>query len=279
MKVQELLEDIFVKDGELMAAVNDSTARRSSDETRINTNRHPLGKMTSTTRDTPVYYAFSYHPSHLTTDMLRTLKGHGPFNLPADRRERFLADAADHMAAQFKKQRLVPDVIVTPDSSSALVSNFAEKLADLLGVTSRKLNAFKKIQEIKLPEDKTAALEYIKKHFIDYDYMRLKFHGDFEKAETEIAQAVYQNIKKNDGRFVAKDMFKQYAKFVQGFMIPALEGDDEYELLDKKVLVVDDVLSSGTSMSEMFRIVRDELGAAEVFGAVLFSRTQPATKD
>lgn len=273
---QFLAEDIFVKDGELMAAVNDSTARKASDDSHISTNRRPLGKMASTTRDTPVYYAFSYHSSHLTTDMLRSIKGHGPFKFPDSRRDKFIADTVEHMTAEFKRMKIKPDVVVTPDSSSKLVQQFAVALAAQLGVETTNIGAFKKVHAIDLPDNKMEALAYIKRKFIDYDYMRLKFHGDFEKGEDDVAKAIYQNIKHNNGHFVAKEMFKQYAKFVQGFMMHSLAGDEEYNMIDKKVMVVDDVLSSGTSMSEMFRIAKEDLAAAEVYGAVLFSRTQPA---
>jgi len=59
---------------------------------------------------------------------------------------------------------------------------------------------------------------------------------------------------------------------VTNIMEPDLHGDDEYSLMDKDVMIVDDVLSSGGTMSDLFRAAK-ELGAKSVFGCTLFART------
>lgn len=270
---QFLADDIFVKDGELKAAVNTATNRRASSADSINTNRRPLGRVSGTTRETPVFYAFSYVPSDTSTEILKSLKGKGKYHLPSARRETFLKDATQHMANQFALMRVKPDVIVAPTSSSPFLYDFASSLATEMGIPVGYMNAFAKAEVVDLPKDKADALAYIKRKFIDYDYLERKFTGDKDKAVEDIALNVYYNIKKHGGHLVAKEIFKQYGKFVMGFMQHSLQGDDEYSLLDKKVMVVDDVISSGTTFSELFRIVKDELGAKEVFGTALFSRT------
>lgn len=276
---QFLADDIFIRDGELKAAVNTDTGRRTSTSSSINTNRHALGRITSVTRDVPVYYAFSYIPSDVSTEILRSLKGKGKYTLPAARRESFIKDATQHMAQQFAAMKIKPDVIVAPASSSPFLHDFAEALAKEMRITSGYLNAFSKTEATNIPHDKEEALEYIKRKFIDYDYLEKKFKGDKDKAVHDIALNVFYNIRKHDGHLVAKEIFKQYGKFVMGFMKHDLSGTDEYDLLDKKVMVVDDVLSSGTTFSELFRIVKDELGAKEVFGAAMFSRTNQHKDD
>lgn len=101
-----------------------------------------------------------------------------------------------------------------------------------------------------------------------------KFKGDEaqrDRAIDEISKAVYRSIKKH-GAIVAKELPKFYAKFVKNIVQSALEGDDEYSLMDKEVMVIDDVLSSGSTMSDLFRAAKD-LGATKIYGATLFART------
>ena len=276
---KQFLEDIFVQGGELLAAVNDDRTRRASDHDRIVANRRPLGRLTGTTRETPVYYAFSFVPGDASTEMLKTLKGHGgQYVLPAARRDTFIKDAAGHMAAQFKALHLKPDVIVAPSSSSPLLRDFATVLAKELGVQVGLLNAFSKVKIPDLPADREQAMAMIRQKFIDYDYLEKKFKGDKDKAVADITKNVYYNIRKH-GYLSAKELHKQYGKFVMGFLKHDLSGEDEYSLLDKTVLVVDDVLSSGSTFSELFRIARDELGAADVYGAALFARGASKPRD
>ncbi len=278
MKLAPLLEDVFVKGDELLAAVNDDTRARASTKDRIATNKKPLGKITSMTRGEPVYYAFSYLNSDESTKILKSLKGSGPYALPATRRETFLDDATSHIANQLRKQKITADIIVSPKSSSSFLRDFATSLAKKLNVSFVKLDKFSKIEVIDLPADKAQALELIKKKFIDYKYMKAKFKGDFDKGVDEIAKSVYYNLKKHDGHLDAKAIFKQYGKFIKGFLKHDLVDNEEYDLLDKTVMVVDDVLSSGTTMTELFRIIKDDLAAKNVIGVTLFSRTSLANK-
>lgn len=276
---QFLAEDIFAKNGELFAALNPSTDRKPSTSKSISTNLRPLGHQTGLTRGQDVYYAFSYKPSTEeggSTDLLKSFKGSGPFTLPQARRDKFIADTAAHMGNQFQKMRMKPDVIVTPQSSSALLKDFATQLADKLGVQAVKIGAFKKASNIKLPEDKAEAMKLIEKKFIDHDYLDEKFSGDEAtraKAVKEICQAIYRSITKN-GHIVSKELPKLYGKFVKGTM----EQAEELGLTGKTVMVVDDILSSGSTMSDLFRATK-ELGAEKVYGATIFARTSSAKEE
>lgn len=274
---EALYEDIFVKGDELLAAVNNDTSRKPSTPTSISTNLRPLGHQTGLTRGLDVFYAFSYKPSDEpggSTELLKSFKGKGPFKFDPRRRDKFIDDATTHMAAEFKKMKRVPDVVVTPQSSSTVVSEFASALADKLGVQAKKIGAFKKADAIKLPDDRDEALKLIADKYVDKAYMHEKFKGDAETRERaikEIATAVRRSIKKH-GHIVAKELPKFYAKFVKNIVDHTLSGDDEYALMDKDVMVVDDVLSSGATMSDLFRACKD-LGAKSVYGATLFART------
>jgi len=269
-----LLEDVFAKGDELLAAVNSDTAVKASTPDKISTNLRPLGHQSSTTRGDTVYYAFTYKPSDVTTALLKSMKGSGPYQLTDARRAKFLDDVTAHMAKQFQAMNKVPDVIVTPASSSEFLSDFASALADKLDVKARHIGAFKKAKVIELPDDREAALKAIMAKHLDKAHIDKEFRGDEAaraKMEREVAGAIYRSIKKN-GHIVAKELPKMYGKFVKGFVDSALSGDDEYSLMDKNVMVVDDVLSSGSTMSDLFRVAK-ELLAKNVYGAVVFART------
>lgn len=269
-------EDVFAKGDELLAAMNSDTHPRASDTTSINTNRRPLGVQTGTTRGIPVFYAFSYKPSDEpggSTELLKSFKGKGPFKFPDSRREKFIADTTTHMAAELRKMRRVPDVIATPQSTSIVAAEFAEALASRLGATT-KIGAFRKTPGIDVTGDKDATRAEIVKRYIDMEYFDQKFTGDEESRRStlrDLTSAIIRSIKRH-GYIVAKEINKPHLKFVKNIMEPDLRGDDEYSLMDKNVMIVDDVLSSGGTMSDLFRAT-NELGAKSVFGCTLFART------
>ena len=263
-------EDVFSKDGEVVAAVNAASTPRASTDKAISTNRPArLRSNTGYTRGDPVYYAFSYISSDESTKLLSSLKGKGPYSMDDLKRHKFLEETAAYIAQHLKA--LKPDVITAPRSSSNLLHEFADLLSRKLGIEEVHLNAYRK-SDHKLPEDREEALEYIKKHFIDHAYIEAKWAGDPKEAEERTAKSVYSSAKRNDGVVTAKGLDKATAKFVKGIF----DVDELEDTLDgKNVLVVDDVLSSGTSMSNLFQVAKD-LGAAKVFGAVIFSRTSPS---
>lgn len=270
-----LTEDVFARGDELLAAVNQDSTRRASTETQISTNLRPLGHLTYQTHGQDVYYAFSYKPSDKpggSTDLLKSLKGHGPFKLLPERRVRFIDEVSMHIADQFKKMKLKPDVVVTPQSSSSLLTDFANELADRLGVSARKVGAFKKATITDIPQDYEEALKVIQVKYLDLAYLEQKFKGDeqqLEKIKRELSQKILSSIKKH-GNIAAKSFPKMYGKFIKNIMVHEL--DDEYSLIDKEVMVVDDILSSGMTMNSLFQAVND-LGAKRVYGCTLFART------
>ena len=268
----EIHEDIFAKGDEILAAVNTDTVRRPSEPDRINTNRKQLGRTTGTTRGDPVYYAFSYLHSDESTKLLSSIKGKGPYTLSDVRRDKFIDETAAHMAVQLKASGIKPDVITAPRSSSKLLHTFATALAAKLRIDEIHLSAYRKVKH-SLPAERTAAIKYIKQHFVDHAYLDKEYHGiDRVEFEDRIAKGVYSNIRKNDGEMTSKGLDKVASKFVKGLF----DVDELDDTLDgKSVLIVDDVLSAGTSMTNLFQIAKD-LGAAKVCGAVIFARTSAA---
>lgn len=263
---QFLKDDVFADKGELKMAVNTATQPRASEPNRINTNV-PHRLRATTTGGAPVFYAFSY-VGH-STEILNSIKGKGPYTVDDVRRHTFLEETAEYVASNLKRAKLEPDVLTAPKSSSGLLHEFAQILADKLGVKNVHLAAYHK-KEHKLPADKALALEYIKKHFIDHAMLDVKYHDDEtrEDFEDQIAKGLYSKLK-DGGVLDAKKVYKPHAKFVKGYYDL---GDLDDTLDGKNVLVVDDIQSTGSTMSDVFRIARD-LGAAKVYGAVIFNRT------
>lgn len=268
-------EDVMSKDDELLAAVNGPGAPRASTARVISTTLPSrLRASTSHTRGDPVYYAFSYVPSEESTKLLSSMKGKGPYRLDGPRLDRFIEETAAYVAGHLKGG-MRPDVITAPRSSSNLLQRFARALADRFDAPLH-LNAFRKADH-KLPLDRDAALAHIKRHYVDHAYLDLKYHGtDRAALEDRVAKSVYSSARRNGGVVTAKGLDKATAKFVKGiFDVDALENT----LDGQRVLVVDDVLSSGASMNSLFQVAKD-LGAAQVYGAVIFSRaTQPRKTD
>ena len=76
----------------------------------------------------------------------------------------------------------------------------------------------------------------------------------------------------SDGELELKKFYKPYLKFIKNF----IELRDAYEVLDKvlgkSVLVVDDILSSGSTMAEMIRQL-EEFEPSKIAGLTLFKHT------
>jgi hypothetical protein len=282
MKLIGLFEDIFrslSNPGLLSLSVNTHEKKhRSSDRESITTATPlPLRMTASKTRGAPVYYAYNYLHSDEVTELLKAIKGKGTLKVDDRQLNRFFDDTVAYMVTGLKQRKIKPDVVVCPASSAPITKEFAMRLAHGMHDVKIVTDAFLKQKAFKLPEDKAAALKVIADKFVDRDLVQAKYHGDdVEKFVNRIALSVYSSIKKY-GTLELKGIDKQVGKFIKGFMDKGL--DVEYELMDKEVLVVDDVLSSGSTMSEMMRLVKDECLAKTVNGAVIFNMTTaPASK-
>lgn len=242
------------KSGESISTFQPPKLRSTADKSKT------LGKR--------VFYAYSYQSSSDITDILNSFKGNGPLRLNRIKQDLFIDKTAKYMAEHLKT--LGFDVIAAPNSSSHVVKLFAYKLGKYLGVEViyDSLNKLK----VSIPDDKEAALKFIRDNFIDHSKIASEYKGDQaqkEKMIRELSMEIRRQFTKN-GEIKAKNLHKQTAKFVYKFMKPSAHS--EYKYLYKNVLVVDDSLSSGGTMKEMLRIIMNELGASEVSGAVLFSQ-------
>lgn len=270
-----LNEDIYLDGGKLVAVFDKSSGKRDyGDEnksSRIITNRAELSIQSSLTRGRHVRAPFLYITGDESTELLKKFKA-----MSNEERAEFIEDAASHIAKQITTSKKA-DIVLTPKSSSALTEQFAKSLAAKLGVKSVSVGVFEKTVA-QLPEDPAELDAYLLKNYIDVAYIKEKVVGQAsqEKMIGEVTKMLRSMLKSNNGQISSKGARKEIFKFVKNIM--KLNSQLTTSLSGKRVIVVDDILSSGGTMTDMFRIC-DELGAARVDGITLFARTsKPAKK-
>lgn len=208
-----------------------------------------------------VYSILNYVSSDETIKILQSIKGHGPYHTKPGQVERFIKLVADACAPLIT--RLKPDVIIYPKSGSALVKDFAKAL----GARNSKIvildDAFIK---------KAVSAEQVHA-MINTDHPAWgKFSLENPGAVSKLSRSLERQLK-DHGTLELKKLYKPYVKFIKNF----LELKNAYETLDtvlgKSVLVVDDILSSGTTMNEMLRQLA-EMEPSSVAGLTIFKRTK-----
>ena len=213
-----------------------------------------------------VYYAYPYHSSDEITDLLKSLKGTGSLKIDRARLDIFLDKTAKYMAKTLKGNI---DVVVCPHSSAPLARTFAYKLGKHLDVEVI-YDAFYK-QKITIPENKDDAIAYIINNFIDIKRFRESYKAktpeDLNEALRKLAAGILRSVKKS-GKVELKLLYKPTAKFAANFLNS--EVHVKHRLFNQRVLVADDSFSSGGTMMEIFRQAADQMGAKELYGAVIF---------
>ena len=140
-----------------------------------------------------------------------------------------------------------PDIILTPQSSSSLVVDFAEKVSDYANV------------------------EFLPHAFIKnpVDDIIIKCPEGVNAPDRALAQAqkVLDYIKQT-GKFEAKSVPKQLLKFFRNLY----RNDEEYVdlLKGKKVAVIDDSMTSRATMFNIFDVCDYVYEAADSYGITIF---------
>jgi len=216
----------------------------------------------------PVYYAYTYQTAEKITDLLKSIKGSGSHKVDKIELDRMIDKTALSMTKSMPKF----DCIVCPKSSSDAVRLFAMKVGKY-SATEVIYDTFDK-SKIVLPKDRKEAIQYVINNFIDMKRFNLDYTqpdpDERAKVLNSLASGIVRSLN-SSGKVELKKLYKPVAKFASNFM--RREVHLEYQLFDKKVLVVDDSFSSGGTMMDMFRIVMDECGASEVAGCVMFMQS------
>jgi len=206
-----------------------------------------------------IYSVLNYLSTPETMKLLTSLKGRGPYEVSQQQLDRFLTQVSEACAGLIK--RLNPEVIIYPASTSSLVSGFVAHL--------KKLH----------PSIEVASEAFIKKSLKGADVKAVlntehpqweKFAAENPKAVEQLKQSIRHHLK--SGELELKKLYKPHLKFIKNF-IQLKDVSDTIDVVnEKRVLIVDDVLSTGTTIREMIRQI-SELEPAQVSTLTIFKRT------
>lgn len=268
MKLRELASDpISVLEG-ISAAQNQlrfstTSWKETSTPDTISTSFKRIPYKTVLKGSEPIYSILNYVSGDESTKLLTSLKGKGPYQVNEKQLDQLLTGVVT--AAKKFIDHFDPEVIIYPKSSSKLVTLFVEKLK----------HAYPKI--------KIADEGFVKKILKAGDEEALinTEHPDWKKFATEHPDAVAE-LKKSllrhikDGELELKKLYKPYVKFIKNFIEMKDASNTLDQVIEKRVLVVDDILSSGSTMIEMFRQLK-EFEPESLAGLTIFKRTTETT--
>lgn len=220
-----------------------------------------------------IYSSYLYKHSDVVTDILKSLKGHGPYKVDEKTRHNFLKATAARAAELVKAKKI--DTIVFPKSSSDFLFQFVEEIKRNLGSANVTVIADaiikKQIDQISLDKGDVSEL-------IDFDHPSFNTlkSSTIKALEKQLVKTIKANAEAGKGATVSvKDIPKMQAKFVKNFLETVKELSDL--LQDKNVMIVDDVLSSGATFAEMVRLIQKE-DIKSVVGLTIFKNTMDAVK-
>lgn len=269
MKLFELSYDpVLILEGLSIAhdQVRMSTTRwkETSTPDTISTSFKRIPYKTSIKGSEPIYSILNYISSEQTTNMLTSLKGKGPYTVNA----RILDELMTGVVGASKKiiEHLDPQIILYPKSSSDLVKKFVDKLK----ATYKKIEIVDEafVKKVLQAGDEEAL---INTQHPDWK----KFASENPDAVDELKKSLKRHIK--DGNLEIKKLYKPYVKFIKNFVELKDASATLDHVLGKRVLVVDDILSSGTTILEMFRQLR-EFEPESLSGLTIFKRTSETTQ-
>jgi hypothetical protein len=196
--------------------------------------------------NTIVYSVYSVPKS---TDILKVIKARSYNGIDISNKDYryFIKRTAIFIANRIIKD-IKPDIIITPKSTSLILNDLTDELKLILPYITFLTEKFRKV--------------------IDMD--KIKVDRDNPNITDEIIKRIDGSIRraKREGYFQIKWIDKRYAKFVSNFF--ELIDDYNYEKIkDKNVILIDDVYSSGSTMFELLRIMKQyspaELAAVSIF--------------
>ncbi len=209
--------------------------------------------------DADVYSLMNYVSSPTSSDILKSLKGGGPYKVNDKQFASLMAQVKEASTKLIKQAK--PDVIIYPKSRSPLVKKFVDEIASIYPTAKVLPDSF--VKSVLSAEDVEPLIN--KKH-----PAWKKFAEENPKAVHELEMSLKRQIK--NGELELKKLYKPHLKFIKNF----IELKDAYEVLDKvlgkNVLVIDDILSTGSTIAEMIRQIA-ELEPAKIIGLTMFKVT------
>jgi len=220
-----------------------------------------------------VYSAYLYKHSEMVTNILHALKGEGPYKVADATRQKLLKATAKRTAALVLQKKV--DTIIFPKSSSPFLKEFVGYVKQELG------SADVTVMDEAIIKKQIDAISVEKKDFSELiDFENPKFNtlkpATIKALEKQIETSIKANAEKGKGNTISmKDIYKGQAKFVKDFL--EIVKDLSEMLHDKNVMLVDDVLSSGATFSEMVRLVQKEK-VKSLVGLTIFKLTGTGAK-
>jgi len=193
------------------------------------------------------YYAYQINKSKESTNLLKSIKQLE--NIDSNDIDKLINKAVIGFDDKLKANSF--DTIVYPESSSSILQKLVAKLNSKSGAADMFSNAFVKAisTDIKLDNEKVDKLP--------------------ERTKKEILRA-FSKIQNPDKPFKIKEIYAPHRKFFKDFIIFNKSDDRKlYNAIEgKKIILVDDYKTSGTTIKEMLRKL-SEAGAKEVIVFVL----------
>ena len=260
IKLDPLLESIYAAQNQLK--INDQRTPGTSDRESISTFFKRIPYETHIRSSEPkIYSLLNYISNDETTRILKSLKGKGPYETNDKQVEFLLNQAVSSSACKLIIKNVDPEVIIYPSSSSSLVKRFVEALKS-------KCPGCKVVDEAFVKKALKAGDE---EAMINYDHPDWeKFAKDHPDKASELKKSLARQIK--DGELELKRLYKPYVKFIKNFIELKNASNTLDQIIGKRILVVDDVLSSGATMLEMFRQLK-EFEPETIAGLTIFKRT------
>jgi len=255
---ETILEDISIEGGSVRITSQNYKSASTKDAISTYFRTQPY-VMHVKDVDADIYSLLNYVSSETTTKILKSLKGSGAYKV----NEKQFAALMNQVkaAAGILVKRIKPDIIIYPKSSSSLVKQFVDEIHAAYPTAEVLSDAFIK---------KALNAEDVEPLINTNHHLWKKFSEENPDSVKELKRSLKNQIK--NGELELKKFYKPYLKFIKNF----IELKDAYtvleKVLDSNVLVVDDILSTGSTMIEMIRQLK-EFEPSNVAGLTLFKLT------
>lgn len=244
--IQESIdEDLYVDGNKLVFGPADDTVDAVT-KTKFGKNRSLEPYVMSGAKVAGVS-VYSVHKAN-STEILKALKNKNEVIVDPKDYEIFVDRTATYLARVLRQKGA--DVIITPTSSAPLLSDLTDAINKRVPHITFLKDSFQKISPDK----------------IDNIKIRYDLPGMTPKIERGL-KGVLSKARK-DGYFEIKKVDKRFAKYLTGYF-ELTDTKLINKLQNKRVVILDDVISSGATFSEIINTVQSA-GPETLFGLTIF---------
>lgn len=238
----KLQEGLSIKDGE--ASINYKSSESDIHSLKMGKDKRKTPYMMNSKLSNfhPVFSSYSFDKGEMNTNILKALKGkESIYSFTEDEINSFVKRTAFHLWSTTIKDLNI-DVVVSIKSKSDLGKKFSFEF-------QKRINSV-----VYLPDS------IMKSHINN-----VKIKENVSKAQEVFIQRIIDRNKEKGKSFDMKEVPGRERQFISNF----LEWNNIYnKIQDKNVLIVDDYLTTGSTMSEAFRVI-DEMKPKNLYGVTL----------